>query len=286
LTPAADHEAPAASLDPEANGHHTLTRVRLFGPLTIETQGRRLGARDLGGVKPKQVFEVLMLARGAQVSKDALGDLLWGDAPPMKVAATLETYVSVLRARVGRSLIVTEHGSYCIRRGSVWTDVDEFDEILSTWKTPQHEALEPLERALMLVRGDLLEDEPYASWAQRARERYREGHSELLRRLALCLLLRGDFGSATTHAHHALDLEPLDEFACRILMVSLFAAGRQQAAFRAYDSCKRLLREELDVAPLDETAGCFAQIRRHEPVDELVADLIGLPTATLQANVS
>lgn len=257
-----------------------ITRVRLFGSLEVETEEGRLGRRDLGGLKPKQVFEVLLLARGKPVSKDRLGDLLWGEDLPVNVAATLGTYVSVLRTRLGQTprramdLIVSEYGSYRIRWEAIWTDLDEFDEILRRWKTPEPSAREPLERALALLRGELLEDEPYAPWVERDRDRYRDQHGELLRRLTLCLLLAAEFEGAITHAQHALSLEPMDESACQMLMVALYAAGRQQAAARAFDSCRKLLEEELGVEPLDATTRCLARIRRHESIDELVASLL------------
>jgi DNA-binding SARP family transcriptional activator len=72
-------------------------RIRLFGPIEVEVQGRRLGPRDLGGVKPKQVLEILLWARGHPVAKDRLAESLWGQELPQHQAAALETYVSVLR---------------------------------------------------------------------------------------------------------------------------------------------------------------------------------------------
>lgn len=48
---------------------HTVVAVRLFGPLTLDVNGGRLGPRDFGGVKPKQVLEVLLVRRGRAVHK-------------------------------------------------------------------------------------------------------------------------------------------------------------------------------------------------------------------------
>lgn len=75
-------------------------RVRLFGQLKIKWDDRRLGPRDLGGVKPKQVLEILLAARDHPVPKDRLADQLWGDAQPKDPSAAIETYVSVLRRRL------------------------------------------------------------------------------------------------------------------------------------------------------------------------------------------
>ena len=50
--------------------------ARLFGPIEVAAGGRRLGPRDLGGPKAKQVLELLLVARGHNVTKDRLADQL------------------------------------------------------------------------------------------------------------------------------------------------------------------------------------------------------------------
>jgi DNA-binding SARP family transcriptional activator len=69
----------------------------MFGPLQLDLAGDRRGPRDLGGVKPKQLLEILLLERERMVPKDRLADLLWGERLPQRVTATIESYVSVLR---------------------------------------------------------------------------------------------------------------------------------------------------------------------------------------------
>ena len=79
--------------------------IRLFGPLELTANGRRLGPRDLGGVKPKQLLEVLLVHRGHAVAKEQIADQLWGQAQPQNVSATLETYVlQLLRRQLDRAL--------------------------------------------------------------------------------------------------------------------------------------------------------------------------------------
>ncbi|MGH9243278.1 MAG: winged helix-turn-helix domain-containing protein [Acidimicrobiales bacterium] len=70
--------------------------VRMFGRLQLDVGGSKLGPRDLGGVKPKQLLELLLLERGRPVSKDRLADLVWGERLPRRVEATIESYMSVL----------------------------------------------------------------------------------------------------------------------------------------------------------------------------------------------
>ena len=63
--------------------------VRLFGQLSYDDGTRELGPRDFGGVKPKQLFVLLLCTPGDQVSKDRLAEGLWGERLPRNVEATL-----------------------------------------------------------------------------------------------------------------------------------------------------------------------------------------------------
>src|SRR5918996_1969102 len=147
-------------------------QVRLFGPLEIKDGARVLGPRDLGGSRPKQVLEILLAARGHRVPTDRLADLLWSEDLPQNAAGSLQTFVSVLRRHVtsnrdeARALVVTEAEAYRFATDMVDFDLDRFDELLErSAREPTGLARRSLEQALALVRGDVLEDEPYSTWA-------------------------------------------------------------------------------------------------------------------------
>src|SRR5438093_956708 len=181
--------------------------IRLFGALAVEDGPRLLGPRDLGGVRPKQVLEILLAARGHRVPTDRLADLLWGEELPQNAAGSLQTFVSVLRRHLvsdrarARELVVTEPESYRFAAEHADFDLDRFDELLErSARLPSHEALRALEQALVLVRGDVLEDEPYTSWAEELRGTYRGrvlgAHLEAAdAALAIC-----DYATGLTHS--------------------------------------------------------------------------------------
>src|SRR5436309_14002506 len=83
-----EHERVRESVDPigddgNREGGAMSLVARLFGPLEVGcADGRHLGPRDFGGVKPKQVLEILLTERGRPVSKDRMADLLWGESLP------------------------------------------------------------------------------------------------------------------------------------------------------------------------------------------------------------
>lgn len=253
-------------------------KVRLFGPLLVSLEGRDLGPRGFGGVKPKEVLEILLLARGHLVSKEALADALWPDAPPKNVAATLETYVSVIRRHlheercVAKRLVVTAAGAYRLPTGGVDVDLDRFDDLLKrAERAGRSERIALREEAVALASGDILEDAPYATWVQEVRQLYRVrvARSHLL--LAEDLLVGRDAIAALRHGEEALRMMPLAEEAFRVVMLANHALGHGDVARQVFERCRALLAAELDVDPTTETTALAGLIDAGAPVDELIA---------------
>jgi hypothetical protein len=127
-----------------------------------------------------------------------------------------------------------------------------------------------LEGALELARGEVLEDEPWAEWAEPVRERYRR--ATLRARLDLAELLLGlrDFPAAALHAELALAQEALDERAVRLTMLARYAMGRQGEALDAYRQCRAALAKDLGLEPTPETKGLEAAMLRQEALEALL----------------
>ena len=261
----------------EANDPSQRLRIRLFGSLELQDGGRVLGPGDLGGVRPKQVLEILLAARGHRVSTARIGDQLWGDEPPHDAAAAVQTFVSVLRRRLvddrerSRALVVTEAEAYRFATDEVELDLDVFDELLEqSARQPTRTARRSLEQALLLVRGQVLEDEPYALWAQDLRSTY---HGRVLGAridAAEAALAELDYGPALVHAQAAASLDGFGERAQRLQMLALYALGRQHEALDAYRAFRMRLDEELGLAPTPETRAVEAAILRQEDVRALL----------------
>ena len=185
--------------------------MRCFGSFAVEVDGRSLGPREWGGRKPKQLLELLVLGRGRPVAKDELIESLWGDSPPGNAAATVESYVSVLRSRLAasRDVLVTESGAYRPDADGVSVDLDEFDARLREAASSEASLRrERLEQALALASGEVLADEPYASWALEIRGVYGERGLQAVCDLADVCLALSDFRGAREHAEQALLLDP------------------------------------------------------------------------------
>jgi DNA-binding SARP family transcriptional activator len=262
--------------------------IRLFGPLSIEDGGRTIGPGDLGGVRPKQVLEILLGARGHRVPIDRLAELVWAGERPQNVPGSLQTFVSTLRRHLtpdrgrARELVVTETEAYRFATELVTLDLDRFDQLLErSAREPTDSARASLEQALDLARGDVLEDEPYTSWALDLRGSY---HGRVLgARLdaADAALAQLDFAPALAHAEAAAALDGFSERACRSAMLSLYALDRPHEALERYRSFRAWLDEELGLEPGNETRRLESAIIRQEDVHSLLPRPIGRPRAAL-----
>ena len=224
--------------------------IRLFGPLAIEDGGRTLGPRDLGGVRPKQVLEILLAARGHRVPTDRLAELLWGDEPPQNAAGSLQTFVSVLRRRLTTDRERAPRACGHRARG------------VPLRHRPGRARPRPLRRAARALgaRADsarprarssrrsrscaasVLEDEPYAAWAQDLRNTYRGRVLGAHLDAADAALAELDFADALAHAEAAAALDRFSERAHRSQMLALYALGRQHDALEALPPLPRAAR--------------------------------------------
>jgi DNA-binding SARP family transcriptional activator len=242
---------------------------RLFGALEVVDGERVLGPRDLGGIRPKQLLEILLAARGHHVPVDRIAELIWEGQPPDDIAASIQTFVSVLRRRLvadrdhARQLVVTEAEAYRFATDAVDLDLDRFDELLErSAHEPTRIARQSLEQALSLVRGDVLEDEPYALWAQDLRGSYQGRVLGARLDAADAALAERDFAAALTHADAAAALDRFSERAQRLSMLALYALARQHEALARYRAYRILLDDELGLEPTAETRALEAAILR------------------------
>jgi DNA-binding SARP family transcriptional activator len=92
-----------------------------------------------------------------------------------------------------------------------------------------------------------------APWVTSRRERLRELLVRALDCRVEALIWNGELALAQDQARAAVQLEPFRESGYRRLMQVLVKKGDRAEAVRVYNECRRLLADELGVAPSDET---------------------------------
>src|SRR5205085_12604670 len=101
-----------------------------------------------------------------------------------------------------------------------------------------------LEQAHALARGDFLEDDPYAEWAQGRRRTINGARHRVLFKLVDLYTRDERVGLAEELLFTALEEDPTDEDALCRLMVLLVEQERRQEALQLYQYAEDILHEE------------------------------------------
>jgi AAA ATPase domain/Bacterial transcriptional activator domain len=120
------------------------------------------------------------------------------------------------------------------------------------------------------VRGDVLEDEPYALWAQELRGTYRGRVLGAHLEAADAALAELDYGASLSHAEAAAALDGFSERAQRTAMLALYALGRQHDALATYREFRARLDRELGLEPTSETRMLETAILRQQEIQSLL----------------
>src|SRR5215472_9553564 len=265
---------------PREGERSSQVRLRLVGAFSVSRDGVALSAEQVGSRKSRTLLKLLAVERPGLVPIDRIVAALWDDVPPSGAEQNIATLVSRLRAVLGVNAIIGGRRSYQLADGPlVSVDIDEAahlcDRAGRQVAAAPAVALTAAERALALLSpGAALTDEPYASWADPARDEVRV----LLRRARLtaaeAALGTGDARSAMGYAELAMTSDPLDEQAHRWFMTSAAAAGEAGKALTAYADLRDRLSEELGADPALRTRELHLAILRETPSGPALPDAV------------
>jgi len=262
-----------------------MIEIDLFGPTTVSCGEVRFTATDLGGSKPRQLLEMLALDVGVPVSKELLAERLWEAQPPRAYIPTIESHVCGIRRRLGEltgehDALVTTVGGYMLDKHRVRVDLDEVRAMLDSGDMAK------VRHTLDLVQGVLLAEDPYATWADEAREGFAARSAQGYAEAAHLANEAGDHELATTLARAAGHNRYWSEPAVQELMRALAASGNRGQALLEYQNLRTLLGEELGIEPSPATEEVFMSILCTAPSQgsDDVGILLGLLKRALAAD--
>ena len=236
----------------------------------VVRDGIELTDGQIGSRKSRTLLKLLAVERPGLVPVDRIVEILWPNERPTAPEQNVATLVSRLRAVLGAELIQGGRAGYRLAAApGIVVDLDAAarlcDQAEGKLVTAVAVALAAAERAHeLLSAGTAIGDEPYADWADPAREQVRE----LLRRVRLAAaeaaLATGDPPLAAGYAEAAMAADPLDEAAHRWYMSASVAAGEQAKALAAYEALRRRLGHELGADPAPQTRELHLAILREQ----------------------
>ncbi|HXF69287.1 MAG TPA: AAA family ATPase [Thermoflexus sp.] len=251
-----------------------MLRVRMFGRFEVWRGESLIPESAWFTRQAKQLFKILLLARGKPVPADQLLDWLWPQADPQRAAITLRSTVHALRRALepdrpprASQYILSQPPGYAVAHDApLWVDVWTFEDLLEAvgrTDAPEERRARLVE-ALALYRDDLLIEDPYAEWALAERERLRERFIEAALDLAELLAGAGTPEKAIPLCRRVLMLDEFREPAYRALMRYQIAVGDIAGALSTYERCRQVLREAFGVEPSPPTRALYEALLRGE----------------------
>jgi len=245
-------------------------RIETLGRFRVFRDDSLVEDREWKGSQPKLLLKAI-IARGSHwLSYELLMEDLWPQGAPSTVKRNFRVTLHRLRKALepgmdqnfGSSYVHFKGGFICLDDELCHVDVADFLSLDQRGKFEEQQgdarkALSLYERAIEQYKGDFLEEELYAPWAEEKRRDLRARYIALLRRTAELYETRGASRKAIAAHKRLIRADPLLEEAYQRLMVLYLGLGKRSAAIKTYEECKETLRVELATEPDKVTTAIY-----------------------------
>ena len=259
--------------------------IYLLGTFQVRLK-EQLVTNHLRTEKERLLLANLAMERHRPHSREGLAELFWPERPEGVARTNLRQALMGVRRTIGDR--VNTSPFLTLSEGSIqfnppypyWIDTDAFQACFQAVQAHSHENVESCEtcighykEAVALYRGEFLADitpsgnPNLIEWVAFHREQYFRYLLTALQHLTAYYQTRGEFESAYSYARQQVRMAPMEESAHRQLMALLASTGRRSAALEQYQTCRRVLWEELGVEPARETEVLYERIKQGQAVE-------------------
>ncbi|MDX2523305.1 AfsR/SARP family transcriptional regulator [Streptomyces europaeiscabiei] len=249
-------------------------RFDVLGPLRVRRGEEEL---DLGFPQQRALLALLVVRAGRPVPSGEIVDVLWPERAPASARNVVRRYAGSLRRLLEPGLpprapggrLLRHAGGYVLEAGEDEVDLLRFRALTKRGKraaaTGRSEvASRHFVDALSEWRGPVAMGIPAAVREHAVFSAVERELAGTARMAADAALLCGTTEQVLPRLRQALELDPLDESLHAALVMALAASGLQAEALAAYERVRRLLAEELGVAPGAELAAAHTRVLRQE----------------------
>jgi len=237
--------------------------ILALGRGQVRINGNTITPSDWKTQSVRELF-FYFLTNSKAVSKEQIGLVFWPDIDSAKLKMRFKNDLYRLRRAIGSDIITFENDLYTFNRALDYDyDLDIFENYLERAKNSldTQEQITYYQAAVDLVRGPYLVD-IHATWVWAEREHLNQTYISTLFKLAKLYLGDDSLEKARGICQRALGYDSCLEEIHRLLMKIYSLSGDRAAIAQQYQSCKRTLKDELDISPSEETERLYLQLIR------------------------
>jgi DNA-binding SARP family transcriptional activator len=246
-------------------------RIYTLGRFGVVRDGKRVTFSGKAQQKPLLLLKALIALGGRDVPREMLADALWPDADGDLALQSLSVNVRRLRKLLGdETAIQTSEGRITLSNRVCWVDCWAFKRVFAHAEKARQEGGTPgsahsstalLEKALVLYKGDFLEEEKERPWALSLRERLRGKFLRAVMEAGRRHEAAGEWEKALACYRKGKEADSHHEGFYRRIMICHHRLGRPGEALATYQQCRRTLKAALGTVPSPETEAVLESIR-------------------------
>jgi len=246
-------------------------RIYLTGRISIEHEGVPLDQDAFPGKQGLLVFARLAMAPGIAMSREEIAAMLWPDGAPKAGSAAMDAIASKLRAVLAKAglnkaeVLSSALGCYQLNLpADAWVDVGAATEALHRAEAllksgENREAWAEAQVAYHVCKRPFIAGES-GPWVLQIREQLTTNFVRAAECLARIYVWNGEPLIAAEVAKEVVAAQPFRETGYQLLMRAHAAAGNRAEALRVYEQCRKLIADELGVAPSVETNAVHLEV--------------------------
>ena len=243
--------------------------VRMFGEFSVMWNGRKItGGSGAGDTQFGCILQYLIHNRGERIDRSILEELLFAGREIQDRGHAMRSIVYNARKKL-RSACLPE-AEYIRRRGSAyeWTgelrveeDASRMELLCREMETQNDPArrLELCLEACHCYKGEFLEQQTRAAWAEKEARRYRELFCSCMEEAVKLLRGQKDYIRMESLGLHAAKVHPLADWET-VTMEALAASGRVEDARKFYDDTVSFYFQEQGMRPSRRLTGLLQRL--------------------------
>jgi|GEM_PF-1039921 len=234
--------------------------------------------------KAKGLLCYLIMNHNQPHNRDKLAEIFWGNSSKESARYNLRYTLWSLRkglnstAKQQKYFLMPEKNLCQFNAESdVWVDIFEFYELSKKAKEPglsPDERIRLLNRASALYQGEFLEgfyvkaSSSFDDWIFFQRETAQRTYFEVQKSISELYSEKKDYSNAIASLKKLLAINPLQEDIYYELIKLYYISGNRSGAIREYQNCCKVLREELNIRPMNKIQELYNNILKEEEINK------------------